>query len=113
AMIKARKGIPDRENLMDRMNPTELAANQFRMTQAREKLAREQIRHQQAAINAHEQVGREVRQAIERIGGQLPEDIPPAEHIKVVEKRLRDKPLRVELDERDASGLLGQFGGSQ
>ncbi len=27
----------------DRMNPTELAANQFRMTQTRDKLARERI----------------------------------------------------------------------
>src|SRR5690349_17543940 len=39
--IKARKTIPPAENLMDRMGTTELAANQFRMTQAREKLARE------------------------------------------------------------------------
>ena len=36
--IKARKGIPSKENLMDRMNATELAANQFRMTQTRDKL---------------------------------------------------------------------------
>jgi DNA-damage-inducible protein D len=33
--IKARKGIAPKENLMDRMNATELAANQFRMTQTR------------------------------------------------------------------------------
>jgi len=34
--IKELKGIGSKENLMDRMNTTELAANQFRMTQARE-----------------------------------------------------------------------------
>ncbi|NGZ28151.1 MAG: hypothetical protein G8345_14825, partial [Magnetococcales bacterium] len=33
--IKQRKSIPDKDNLMDRMNATELAANQFRMTQTR------------------------------------------------------------------------------
>ena len=39
--IKKRKGIPEKEQLLDRMNATELAANQFRMTQTRDKLARE------------------------------------------------------------------------
>ncbi len=76
--IKARKGIPEKQNLMDRMNATELAANQFRMTQTRDKLAREEIRNQQRAIGAHEHVGKEVRDAIKRIGGDLPERIPPA-----------------------------------
>ena len=105
--IKARKGIPGKENLMDRMNATELAANQFRMTQARDKLAREGIRNQQQAIRAHEQVGKEVRAAIERIGGDRPENIPAAEHIKEVEKRLKTATPKLELDERDAGGLLG------
>ena len=39
--IKQRKTIPDKDNLLDRMNATELAANQFRMTQTRDKLARD------------------------------------------------------------------------
>lgn len=51
--IKAKKSIPQKENLMDRMNTTELAANQFRMTQAREKLIRERINNQQQAIHTH------------------------------------------------------------
>ena len=42
--IKKRKGIDKRENLMDRMNATELAANQFRMTQAREKLQKQNVK---------------------------------------------------------------------
>ena len=36
--IKHRKGIPENDQLMDRMDTTELAANQFRMTQTRDKL---------------------------------------------------------------------------
>lgn len=105
--IKARKGVPAKEQLMDRMNATELAANQFRMTQTRDKLAREGIRDQQQAIRAHEQVGKEIRTAIERIGGERPENIPAAEHIKDVEKRIKTATPRLELDERDAGGLLG------
>ena len=105
--IKARKGIAPRDNLMDRMNATELAANQFRMTQARDKLARDNVRTQQRAIQTHETVGREVRQAIARIGGTPPENIPPAEHIKAVEKRVKAATPKLELDKREAGGLLG------
>ncbi len=82
AAIRARKQITDKDNLLDRMNATELAANQFRMTQTRDKLARDHIHDQHQAIQAHQQVGKEVRDAIRRIGGTMPENIPPAEHIK-------------------------------
>lgn len=105
--IKKRKGIPEKEQLLDRMNATELAANQFRMTQTRDKLARDNINNQQRAIQAHEQVGKEVRAAIERIGGTLPERIPPAEHIKEVEKRIKSTVPKMELADKDAGGLLG------
>lgn len=105
--IKNKKGIATKENLMDRMNATELAANQFRMTQTRDKLARENIRTQARAINTHEAVGREVRAAIARIGGTAPENIPADEHIKAVEKRVKSATPKLSLDGRDASGLLG------
>jgi len=49
----------------------------------------------------------EVRNAIRRIGGTLPENIPPAEHIKQVEKRVKGAKPKLKLDERDAGGLLG------
>ena len=105
--VKERKAIASKDGLMDRMNATELAANQFRMTQTRDKLARERVQSQQGAINTHETVGKEVRAAIERIGGTLPENIAPAEHIKLVEKRVKAATPKLELDARDASGLLG------
>lgn len=105
--IKRRKGVAETDNLMDRMNATELAANQFRMTQTRDKLARENVRTQNSAIITHEKVGREVREAIARIGGEMPESIPPAEHIKQVQKRLKNSTPKLELDERNSVGLLG------
>ena len=108
AAIKARKAIPEKDNLLDRMNATELAANQFRVTQTRDKLARDGIRNQTQAIQTHEQVGKEVRDAIKRIGGTPPEQIPPAEHIKEVEKRLKNATPKLELYEREAGGLLGR-----
>jgi DNA-damage-inducible protein D len=105
--IKKYKGIPEKENLMDRMGTTELAANQFRMTQTRDKLASEKVKDQQLAIKTHENVGREVRDAIKRIGGTLPEQIQPAEHIKHVEKRIKSVAPKLELEEKDAKGLIG------
>jgi DNA-damage-inducible protein D len=108
--IKAKKAVPEKDNLMDRMNASELAANQFRMTQTRDKLARENIRSETRAIDAHHAVGREVREAIRRIGGDLPETIPAAEHIKAVEKRIKEATPKLELDARDATGLLGGSG---
>jgi DNA-damage-inducible protein D len=108
--IKSRKTIPEKDNLMDRMNATELAANQFRMTQTRDKLAREGVKSEVRAIDAHHRVGREVREAIRRIGGDPPETIPAAEHIKAVEKRVKEATPKMELGERDATGLLGGCG---
>ena len=106
--IKNKKGIPQKEQLLDRMNATELAANQFRMTQTRDKLARENISNQQHAIQAHQQVGKEIRAAIARIGGTPPEKIAPAEHIKAVEKRIKSAAPKMQLADKDASGLVGK-----
>lgn len=89
--IKKKKGIPSKEQLLDRMGTTELIANQFRMTQTRDKLKREQVKSASRAIETHEEVGKEVRAAIAKIGGTPPENIPPEEPIKVVKKRLKKK----------------------
>lgn len=103
--IKARKGIAPKEQLMDRMNTTELSANQFRMTHTREKLKLENIKNQRDAIETHEMVGKEVRAAITKIGVALPENIPAAEPIKNVEKRLKKAKPIFTLDDKDISRI--------
>jgi DNA-damage-inducible protein D len=77
------------------------------MTQTRDKLARENVKNQERAIQTHEHVGKEVRAAIQRIGGTMPENLPPAEHIKQVEKRLKGAAPKLELEDKDAMGLSG------
>jgi DNA-damage-inducible protein D len=106
--IKARKRIPAKEQLLDRMDSTELAANQFRMTQTRDKLARQQCHNQEQAVRTHKDVGKEVREAIKRIGGTLPENLPPAEHIKHLQKRIKHATPKLELDSEDARGLASR-----
>lgn len=106
--FKALSGAARDAGVQDRMDTTELAANQFRMTQTRDKLARDRVNNQTQAIRTHEEVGKEVREAIKRIGGVMPEKIPPAEHISEVEKRIKSTPPGLELDEKDAKGLVGE-----
>jgi DNA-damage-inducible protein D len=103
--IKVRKGISPKEQLMDRTDTTELAANLFRMTQTREILKNERIKNPKDAIETHNMVGRKVRSTIEEIGGTLPENIPPVEPIKKVEKRLKTARPRLTLDPKDTLGI--------
>lgn len=80
--IKAKKQIPATENLMDRAGQTELAANEFAVTQAREKLERDQVKTEQGAITAQRVVAERVRETIKEIGGKMPEELPPEPDIK-------------------------------
>jgi DNA-damage-inducible protein D len=71
-----------------RQGVEELAANEFRITQTEAKIRREKVQGEERAIGAHVTVGREVRQAIKRLGNVMPEDLPPEPPIREIEKRL-------------------------
>lgn len=96
--IKARKGISDKEDLLDCIGRVELAANEFRATQTEGKLRLEKIKGEQKAIDTHKLVGKRVRKAIIDIGGTLPEDLPSEPSIK----KLADAQARAlkKLDKR-------------
>jgi DNA-damage-inducible protein D len=91
--IKARKTIPSKEDLLDHAGRAELAANEFRITQTEQKLNRERIQGEESAIQTHHSVGREVRATIQKIGGTMPEDLPPEPSIKKL-KTQRKKQLK-------------------
>jgi DNA-damage-inducible protein D len=74
--IKEQKRLEPRADLIDRMGREELAANAFRATQAEGKIKRENIVGELPAFKAHHEVGKEVRSAIKRVGGTMPEDLP-------------------------------------
>ncbi|NWJ97620.1 MAG: DNA damage-inducible protein D [Chloroflexi bacterium] len=96
ADLKERKGIGPKEDILDRMGRQELAANDFRITQTEAKLRDEQIIGQTKAINTHRQVGKEVRDAIRRIGGKMPETLPAEPSIKPLledKKKKRKKAI--------------------
>ncbi len=86
--IAARKGLAQGEQIRNWMGPREFAANWFMMTQTMDKLQHKGVTDKTVANQTHYGVGREVRSAIERIGGTMPEDLPtPAESIQELERR--------------------------
>jgi DNA-damage-inducible protein D len=104
--IHARKRLKPKEQILDHMGSTELAANLFRTTQTEEKLRRENARHKDHAGRVHEDVGRKVRRTIHELGGTMPENLPAAESIRAVEhrekKRLKTPPRSLPSAKPDA-----------
>ncbi len=90
--IRHYKGLAKSAQILDRMGSTELAANFFRVTQTEEKLRNGNVKGVQAAYNTHYEVGRQVRDAMLKISGIAPEDLPAVESIKRAEKRLKAAP---------------------
>ena len=85
--IANRKGISDKEDILDYMSSTELAANLFRITQTDEVLKNKNINNEDDACITHHKVGQAVRQTIKKIGGTMPEDLPtPTKSAKQIEK---------------------------
>ena len=86
--IAKRKGLRYREDILDNMGSTELAANWFRITQTDDKLLREIPNSESEACDIHYKVGKEVRNSIKRLGGTLPEKLPkPDKSLKELDKQ--------------------------
>ena len=74
--LKNYKGVGDlKGSLLDFMNPVELAANTFRITQTEEKIRNQNIHGQKPLERAAEEVGRSVRNVMIQTSGTLPEDL--------------------------------------
>ena len=86
--IAKRKKLRYRQDILDNMGSEELAANLFRITQTEAKLKRENIIGESNANDAHYSVGKNVREAIQKNGGTMPEDLPtPEKSLKQLEKQ--------------------------
>lgn len=94
--IKARKGIPDKEVLLDCMGRAELAANDFRITQTEMTLRQQAVKGDQQARETHKRVGKEVRNTISTLGGTMPENLPPEPSVKkltsVKKRQIKELP---------------------
>lgn len=100
--IHDKKQLEIGQKILDFMGSTELIANLFRISQTEEKLRKDKVDNAKHATNAHYSVGKEVRKAIEEIGGTTPEDLPtPKKSIQQIEKEQMKK-----LKEKTKKGLL-------
>ena len=96
--IHRRKGLAIGQKILDYMGSTELIANLFRISQTEEKLRKDQVSTSDAATAVHYAVGNEVRDAIRKIDGTMPEDLPtPEKSIAQLEReqmeRLKQKAI--------------------
>lgn len=87
--VKRLKGIPDGDELLDRVGPLELAAHDFRITLTEDRLNRDHVNTERIAVETHRQAGVEVRNVMQRDKGKNPEDLPTAPSIKALVRRHR------------------------
>jgi len=90
--IQRRRGLTEKQDILDHMPSSELAANMFRATQTEEKLdklRKEGKTGKALASRTHLEIGKKVRKTIQEIGGTMPEDYGAVEHIKEARKRVK------------------------
>ena len=106
--IKKYKGISEKEGLLDRIGRAELAANNFRITQAETKLQVENTEGEDEAVRVHAETGMIVRETMGKAGKILPEDLPAEPHIKEVKKLVKkyDNHIRVNSGHAVSSSAL-------
>jgi DNA-damage-inducible protein D len=90
--VHSRKELSVKDKILDFMGSEELIANLFRISQTESKLKKDDIQGTGAAAATHYNVGKEVRTAIEKIGGTMPENLPtPDRGIPEIEKEVLQK----------------------
>ena len=104
--IHDKKELEVGQKILDYMGSTELIANLFRISQTEEKLRKDKIEDAKTANAVHHTVGKEVRKAIEEIGGTMPEDLPtPKKSVEQVEK---DQMERLKQKDKDGKLMLDE-----
>ena len=85
--IAKRKKLRYREEILDNMGSEELGANVFRITQTEALLNKQKEKNEDMATELHYTVGKTIRDAIEKLGGTMPEDLPtPDKSLKEIEE---------------------------
>lgn len=87
--LEKKRGVK-KGKLMDFMGRTELAANLFRVTQTEERIKNKGIKGQARLEQTHFQVGKEVRDIVQKNAGKNPENLPQEKQLPEVKKGLKD-----------------------
>jgi len=86
--LEKKRGVKKRK-LMEHMGRTELAANLFRVTQTEERIKNKSVSGQANLEQTHFQVGKEVREIIQRNVGKNPENLDQEKQLPEVKKELK------------------------
>lgn len=78
-----------KKDFIDRMGKEEMAANLFRITQTDAKIKKDQITGQSRLEEAAKDVGKTVRSTMQKLSGTSPENLPLAEDVKDVRKKIK------------------------
>ena len=97
--LKQYKGLGVKDNLIAPNGKNRTGMHLFRVTQTTQKIANENIRGQPRLEQAAYVVGQKVRHTMEELSGSAPEDLPVAEDIGQVRKKL--KGTRKQLENHD------------
>jgi DNA-damage-inducible protein D len=88
--VMAKKGLKREDNPFDYAGPLELSANEFQMNLAADVIQKEGIKGEYNVITKNKEIARDVRKTIIDSKGTLPENLPIAEPIRQVEKRVKE-----------------------
>lgn len=95
--IAKKKKLRYREEILDNMGSEELGANVFRITQTEALLNKQKEKNEDMATELHYTVGKTIRDAIEKLGGTMPEDLPtPDKSLKEIEEEQNIKAKQIQ-----------------
>jgi len=95
--IAKRKKLRYREEILDNMGSEELGANVFRITQTEALLKKQKEKNEDMATDLHYTVGKTIRDAIEKLGGTMPEDLPTSDKLlKEIEEEQNIKAKQIQ-----------------
>jgi DNA-damage-inducible protein D len=89
--VMAKKGLNRDDNPFDHVGPLELSANEFQMNMAAEVIQKEGVKGEAYVIAKNRKVAHDVRTSMQASGATLPENLPVAEPIRMVEKRVKQQ----------------------
>lgn len=89
--VMQKKGLNREDNPFDHAGPLELSANEFQMNLAAEVIQKEGVRGEFDVIKKNKTIAQEVRNTMRASGATLPENLPVAEPIRNVEKRIKQQ----------------------
>ncbi len=101
-----KRGLRDKQLLLDHMGSVEMAANLFRIEMTKAKLERVGNVGQQQAEAVHRDVGSDVREMVRKNTGVNPEDLPVERQLSDITKQL--KIGHKEMKKIDGSNPMGK-----